>query len=136
TWAHQVATAAVFTAPLLLYAAHPRNIRDNPCADLLKSIPSVWDETVVLPASEIGEVAAFARRRGDTWFLAVVNGPDARSLKLPLSFLGGGEYRALLTRDRKGDPAAVDLEHTGARRGDSLAIELSAGGGFLARLSR
>jgi alpha-glucosidase len=65
TWAHQVATAAVFTAPLLLYAAHPQKTLDNPCAEMIKSIPSVWDETIVLPGSEIGEVAALARRKGD-----------------------------------------------------------------------
>src|SRR5207248_411343 len=32
---------------------------------LMKAIPAAWDETVVLPLSEIGEVAAFARRSSD-----------------------------------------------------------------------
>lgn len=68
TWAHQTATAAVFTAPLLTFAAHPRNILDNPCLPMIKSVPATWDETIVLPVSEIGEVAAFARRNGNTWF--------------------------------------------------------------------
>jgi alpha-glucosidase len=133
TWAHQLATAAVFTAPLLTYAAHPRTILDSPCASMIKSIPAVWDETVVLPVSEIGEVAAFARRSGDTWFLAVVNGPSARDVRIPLAFLGPDDYDALLLRDRKGDPAAVRVEEAAARRGDSLAVELSDGGGFVAR---
>src|SRR5262249_975713 len=136
TWAHQVATAAVFTAPLMLYGAHPKSILDNPCAPLIKSLPAVWDETVVLPDSAIGEVAAFARRRGDTWFLAVVNGPAARSLRIPLSFLGEGEYRALLIRDHKSDPAAVQVEEAAARRGDPLPIELSSGGGVHGRVSK
>src|SRR5262249_33677479 len=96
----------------------------------------VWDETVVLPASEIGELAAFARRRGDTWFLAVVNGPAARAVRIPLSFLGPGEYRALLVRDRKDDPAAVQIEDTAARRGDSVTIALAEGGGFVGRFSK
>jgi len=78
TWAHQVANAVILQAPLLVYVAHPANILANPTADVVKSIPSVWDETVVLPISQIGEVAAFARRKGDTWFLAVTNGPVAR----------------------------------------------------------
>jgi len=136
TWAHQVATAAVFTAPLLLFAAHPQNILDNPCAPLIKSLPTVWDETIVLPISEIGETAAFARRRGDTWFLAIVNGPAARTVRVPLSFLGQGEYRALMIRDDKKDPAAVRIENTKARNGDTLMIELSNGGGFIARFLR
>ena len=86
---------------------------------MIKSIPSVWDETIVLPPSEIGEVAAFARRGGDRWFLAVLNGPEARTLRLPLSFLGAGNYRALMVRDREDDPAAVKIgggdRHQGRR---------------------
>jgi alpha-glucosidase len=136
TWAHQVATAAVFTAPLLTYAAHPKTLLESPCAPMIKSIPATWDETVVLPASEIGEVAVMARRSGDTWFLAAVNGPEGRSLRVPLSFLGDGEYKALVVRDRKGEPAAVEVEKSDARRTDTLRIELSDGGGFIARFTK
>jgi len=136
SWAHQVATAAVFTAPLLTYAAHPKNILDNPCAPMIKSIPAVWDETIVLPVSEIGEIAAFARRSGDTWFLAIVNGPTAKDIKIPLSFLGPGEYQAIFVRDRKDHSGAVQLENTAAKRKDTITIELRAGGGFIGRFSR
>ncbi|MBM4020402.1 MAG: glycoside hydrolase family 97 protein [Planctomycetes bacterium] len=136
TWAHQVATAAVFTAPLLTYGAHPQTILDNPCAPMIKSIPAAWDETVVLPFSEIGEVAAFARRRGDAWFLAIVNGPAARTVKMPLSFLGAGDYRAMLVRDAKDEAAAVTIENATLKRSDWLNIELRDGGGFIARFSR
>jgi alpha-glucosidase len=136
TWAHQVATAAVFTAPLLTYGAHPQSMLDNPAAAMLKSIPAVWDETAVLPASSIGEVAAFARRRGDTWVLAVVNGPVGRTLQVPLTFLGDGEYRTLVVRDREHDAAAVQVEEGTARRGETVAITLSDGGGYIARFSK
>jgi alpha-glucosidase len=136
TYAHQVATAVAFTAPLLTYGAHPKTLLESPCASMIKSIPATWDETVVLPASEIGEAAVMARRSGDTWFLAVVNGPDARTLRVPLSFLGEGGYKALVVRDRKGDPAAVEVENTAARRADTLRIELSKGGGFIVRFTR
>jgi alpha-glucosidase len=136
TWAHQVATAVVFTSPLLTYAAHPATILDKTCGPLIKSIPAVWDETIVLPASRIGEVAAFARRTGDTWFVAVVNGGDARTLRVPLSFLGPDDYRALMIRDGENDPAMLQLDEMPARREDTVAIALSAGGGFVARLNR
>jgi alpha-glucosidase len=136
TWAHQVATAVVFTAPLLTYAAHPRTILENPCAEMIKSIPAVWDETRVLPSSEIGETAAFARRSGDTWFVGIVNGPAAKDVQLPLSFLPAGEHRALLVRDRAENPAAVTVEQATLNSEASLAIQLSSGGGFVARFSR
>ena len=86
--------------------------------------------------SEIGELAAFARRSGDTWFLAVLNGPTARTLQIPLSFLGQAEHRALMIRDRKDDPASVQIENAIIRGRDSLSIELNSGGGFIARFSR
>src|SRR5262249_10249772 len=118
TAAHQVASAAVLSAPLLTYGAHPKKILDHAAAAMFKSIPASWDETVVLPVSEIGEVAAFARRSGETWFLALLNGPDARTVRVPLGFLGKGKYSALLVRDREGDPAEVKVETTAAARGD------------------
>jgi alpha-glucosidase len=59
SWTHQIASAAILTSPVLIYAAHPKNILANPAAELIKSIPSVWDETIALPPCEIGEVAAF-----------------------------------------------------------------------------
>jgi alpha-glucosidase len=133
SWAHQVATAAVLTSPLLVYGAHPKSMLDNPAAPLLKSIPSVWDETVALPGCAIGELAVFARRSGRTWFLAALNGPEARTVKVPLSFLGPQQYRALLVRDDSADAAAVKTENAHAARGDTLTLELRAGGGFIGR---
>jgi len=134
SWAHQIATAALFTAPLLVYGAHPQAMLDNPAVDLIKSIPTVWDETRVLPQSEIGEIAAFARRHGKQWFLVIANGPSARSVEVPLSFLGKGSHAAFLVRDEADEPAAVRVEHVTVRREDSLKIDLRAGGGFVARI--
>jgi alpha-glucosidase len=136
TWAHQVASAAIYTAPLLVYGAHPANILKNPSADMLRSIPSVWDETRVLPFSEIGEVAAFARRRSDTWFVAIMNGEAARTVTVPLAFLGAGRYQALLIRDSEEDPAGVRIEEASFVRERSIRIALRAGGGFIGRFSK
>jgi len=135
SWAHQIASAAIITSPVLIYGAHPKSILENPAVDLIKSIPSVWDETIVLPDSEIGENAAFARRNGNTWFLAIMNGPSERTLKIPLSFLGRGQYQAMLVKDRMEDAASVEIEKSKRFRVDKLTIELRAGGGFIGRFS-
>jgi alpha-glucosidase len=135
SWAHQVATAAVFTSPLLVYGGHPSSLLASPAVEVIRAIPSVWDETRVLPPSAIGELAVFARRRGDTWFLAVLNGAEARALRIPLSFLGGGSYEAVLVRDVAGDPAAVTVERATLTRASEAALDLRAGGGFVARLA-
>jgi alpha-glucosidase len=136
TAVHQIATAAVFTSPLLVFGANPRTLLDSPAVDLVKSIPSTWDRTIVLPVSEIGEVAAFARRSGDRWFLAVLNGPAGRTVRLPLSFLDDGAYHALLVRDKDDDPVAVAIENRDAGSTDVLELTLRPGGGFVARFLR
>jgi len=95
----------------------------------------VWDETIVLPSSEIGEVAAFARRHGTTWFVAVLNGGGERSLRLDLPFLKGNRYEVLTVSDRRDDAAAVRVEKRAMDNPRALEIAMRAGGGFIARLT-
>jgi alpha-glucosidase len=135
SWAHQIATAAVFTSPVLVFGGHPQSLLDNPAVEIIRTLPSVWDETIVLPGSEIGELAAFARRRGRTWFVAVLNGPAARRARIDLSFLGAGRYDALAAKDDPADSASVKVEKTTATRTTPLAIDLREGGGFIVRLT-
>jgi alpha-glucosidase len=133
SWAHQIATAILFTSPLMIYGAHPQHILDNPAAELIRTIPSVWDETSVLTQSKIGEVAAFARRRDDVWFVGILNALTGRELRVPLRFLSAGKYQAMLVRDQMDDPAAVKIEDVSLGRSDVLTIRMRAGGGFVAR---
>jgi alpha-glucosidase len=131
TAAHQIATAAAFTSPLLVYGGHPKSLLESPAVEMIKSIPCVWDETVVLPMSEIGQVAALARRHGDEWFLAVLGGPESRKLTVPLKFLDSSTYRAMLVRDGANDPTEVKIENSELTSADSLQLELREGGGFI-----
>ncbi|PYR77399.1 MAG: glycoside hydrolase, partial [Acidobacteria bacterium] len=135
SWAHQISSAAVFTSPLLVYGGHPRSLIDNPAVEIIKSIPAVWDETIVLPPSEIGEVAAFARRHGREWFVAVLNGATARTITVPAKFLTPGRYAASFVRDDPDNAAAVRVERGAVTPGDTLTIDLRAGGGFIVRLT-
>jgi alpha-glucosidase len=136
SWAHQIASAAILTSPVLIFGANPRNILDNPARDLIKTIPTTWDETVVLPPSEIGELAVFARRHGNTWFLAIMNGPSARKITVPLKFLPRGTSQAMVVKDNLDDAASVKIENLKVNPGRSLEIEMRAGGGFIARFGR
>jgi alpha-glucosidase len=135
TATHQLATAVVFSGPLLTYGANPKALLASPAVELIKDVPCVWDETVVLPPSEVGELAVYARRRGTTWFVAAVNGPAARSVTVPLTFLGDGQYTVLEARDDAADPAAIRMGKATAERSGSVKIELPAGGGYVGRLT-
>lgn len=136
SWPHQIASAALLSAPLTILAANPKSILENPAVDVIKAIPATWDETIVLPDSRIGEIAAFARRKGDRWFIAVMNGPQARKLKVDLNFLGSGDYEAKMVRDDMENAAAEKIESSTVTRKDSVQINLRAGGGFVSMITK
>jgi len=136
SWAHQIACLATFHSPILTIAAHPQSVLDNPAVDVIKSIKAVWDETIVLPKSKIGELSIFARRSGDMWMLAVMSAGPAKTIQAPLSFLGDGQYEASLVRDNKENSGAVVLENRTVRRGDTLTIEMISSGGFVGRFTK
>jgi alpha-glucosidase len=135
TWANQIASLAIFDSPLLTIAANPQTILTNPAVEIIKSIPATWDETIVLPPSEIGELAAYARRKGDTWFLAVMNGPSEKRIAIPLSFLPAGNFEAAIVRDG-GESASLKIEKETVTGDKTFSLELNSGGGFVARFSR
>lgn len=131
SWVHQIATALVFNSSVIFFGSHPKTMLDNPAVKLLKQIPATWDETVVLPSSRIGEVAAFARRSGKTWFLAVLNGQNEHSLQFPLSFLGDGWYEGMVLNDRPADAASIKIERVFCRNTDALTGRMRVGGGYI-----
>jgi alpha-glucosidase len=97
TWSHQLATAVLLSAPILCIAEDPQLLLKNPdtaaVLPLVKALPAVWDETVVLPGSKIGGVTAIARRKGSVWFVAYINGGTERALLPQLGMRLEG-YRA------------------------------------------
>lgn len=160
TWAHQIATLVQFTTALQTYAEHPMLMMEAPILSdafpVLQSIPSVWDETRVLPGTQIGKLSAMARRSGTTWFVGVLNGEDSgKEYSLDFSFLPAGRYKAELVVDDlkarrvnlEGLNAKADLHHYKTAvpcRVESLSVQhdqeievgLAAGGGFVAKIQK
>jgi alpha-glucosidase len=131
TVAHQIATMVVLASPLLTIAANPTNLLASPAVDVIRQIPSTWDETIVLPGSEIGEAAVFARRSGRRWFLAVMSGPASRTIPVTLSFLGSGSHTATVVRDDAPDGSTIKVQTATYRSTDTIPLDLRAGGGFV-----
>lgn len=131
SWTHQIATALGFNSSVIFFASHPQKMIENPALKILKEIPTTWDETIVLSPSRIGEIAAFARRKGDTWFLAVLNGQKACSIQFPLSFLGDGWYEGTVVNDNPREAGAVAMQRVFCRKSDSLTGNMRIGGGYV-----
>lgn len=136
SWAHELAQAIVYTSPFLCYGGSPENYLGNPALPVLKAIPPTWDETIVLPDSEIGRTAAFARRKGGDWFVGIINGNDERPFRVALSFLGPGRYNAAIFADDGERNDAWKPSQRVVTKGDSLPVALRRDGGFVARFTK
>lgn len=106
--------------------------------ELLGSIPTGWDITLI-PAGQAGEYIITARRNEDDWWVAGITDSAARQLPLSLSFLPAGTYTATLcTGGINADRNAIDyaIEEKKLTPADSLMIHMAPGGGFLVRLRK
>ena len=132
TMALQLATAVCYTSPVMHYADRPELYLQSNATDVIRAIPSTWDETRVLEGSKIGDLAVLARRKGKTWFVGVINGAAERSYTLDLSFLGDGKYDAVQLADVPNRPAAMFRSEQAVAADREITVEISAGGGFVA----
>lgn len=137
TWAHELAQGLVFSAPFLCFGDYPENYLKSAAVDLMRELPAVYDETRVLPGSEIGQCVALAKRSGDDWYVAIENGANPRQLKLALDFLGEGAYDLLAFGDKRGGHIdAWRKETRTVTAKDTLDVRLKPLGGYVARLRR
>ena len=140
TWAHQLALGIVFCSPIQHWASGPELIHHAfPTGSLerevLQAIPSTWDETTVLDTSKIGNVAAFARRKGKDWFVGIINGNDSAPLildKVNLPFLGNHTYSYTWVADGEKADALETGKSESMDAARPLSVTMLPGGGFVA----
>jgi hypothetical protein len=77
THAHELALTVLFESGLQHLADKPESFLAQPqeVQDFLSHLPSVWDETRFVSGYP-GESVVLARRSGDTWYIAGINGTD------------------------------------------------------------
>lgn len=103
-----LATYVVFENHLPMVADYPSAYRGHPALPMLAQIPANWDETRCL-AGAVGDYILMARRKGNDWYVGAMNAGHARTLEVPLRFLGSGKYRAQIESD---DPSWQANHHT------------------------
>lgn len=129
TAAFEIASAITMAGPLITFAERSDIIAKSAFVPVIRSIPCLWDETVILPGSEIGQSCGMVRRKGNDWFAAIMNADSPRTWSLELDFLKPGEnYQAEIIRDGSGV-----IEHRMVNHTDRLEVSCSAGGGFVAK---
>ncbi|HEY3549176.1 MAG TPA: glycoside hydrolase family 97 catalytic domain-containing protein [Propionicimonas sp.] len=134
TTAHELALAVVYESGVVRFPDSVQSYRSQHPAviDVLRAVPAAWDDVVGLDG-EPGDRVVLARRAGETWWLAGINGRTAtQETELDLRRLDRPRGRWLLVHDGPGrDDVVVRDVDAGAR---FIAPAMPAGGGFVARL--
>ena len=90
---HELALTVLYESGLQHLADRPESFLAQPqeVQDFLGQLPTVWDETRFVSGYP-GESCVLARRNGDTWYVAGINGSDEpQTLATDLGFIGKGK---------------------------------------------
>ncbi|MBR6857553.1 MAG: glycoside hydrolase family 97 catalytic domain-containing protein [Bacteroidaceae bacterium] len=103
--------------------------------EFLSAEKQPWQESITL-AGEIGEYIVMARQNKDgDWLIGAATNEDARSLSIPLNFLGKGKFTATITTDAEDTHYRTNRETlktqdpVSVNRKSALTIDLAPGGG-------
>jgi alpha-glucosidase len=131
---HQAAMFIIYESPVQLFSGNPSQGWLEPAfMELIGSIPTVWDETVVIDG-KVGEYLITARKKDDTWYLAGMTNWEGRTMELDFSFLDGGEYIASIATDGVSAdryPSDYTLRTEPVDSSSKMNLTMAKGGGFV-----
>ncbi len=139
TRCNQLAMYVMYEAPFQMLSDNPTTyMKEQECTDFIAKIPTTTDETVALDG-KVGEFAAIARKKGETWFVGAMTNWTPREITLDFSFLGSGNYQAIIIKDGiNADRDATDYKREIIKitSGDKVKIQMAPGGGWAARIEK
>lgn len=139
TRCHQLAMFVVYDSPLQIFSGNiSQGFKEPLFMELLGSLPTTWDETKILQG-KIGDYIITVRQKDNEWFIAGLNGADAKEISLPLDFMDKGNYKMVICKD------GLNANNYGSdyviseslwQYGQQVNIRMAAGGGFLIKISK
>ncbi|MDA3893088.1 MAG: glycoside hydrolase family 97 catalytic domain-containing protein [Salinivirgaceae bacterium] len=130
----ELALPVIFQSGVQHYAEIPKVMNKVPgyVKQLMKDIPVVWDETKFIDGFP-GKYVIMARRSGDSWFIAGINGQDEiRNLSIDLSFIE--KANGIMVTDGESNRSFVKKEIKSAEL-QKIDIAIKAQGGFIIKLT-
>jgi len=130
TRCHHLAMYVVFENPMPMVSDAPTAYEGQPGFEFICQVPTTWDETRVL-RGKVGNYIVTARRKGADWYLGAMTDWTARTLEVPLSFLGPGRHQVEVWADRLGsdDPNQLTFQKRTMDAQGMLELRLNSGGG-------
>ncbi len=136
TFGYELALSVVFESGILHFADKGESYLSLPEAPkaFLKNVPATWDESMLL-AGYPGKDCVMARKSGDTWYVAGINGTgEKQSWEIDLGRLGEKDFSALIITDGATDKEFSTTE-TVISKGEKLKVEVLPYGGFASVLN-
>ncbi len=139
---HELALPFLFESALQHMADRPSGYLSLPQAirDLLTEMPTTWDDTRLLSGYP-GTDVVLARRKGNAWYIAGINGTDEpRTLAFPLAPITSidkkaGKSTVTLYKDNAdGKDFIVENKGTLSSNGESITVNCLPRGGFVIRV--
>lgn len=131
TRANELALMVIYDSPVACLCDHPDHYRNQPGADFLKIVPTVWDDTRVIDG-QIGDYIIMARQSGGRWFVGAITDWTARTITIQPGFLPSGKFNAQIWKDAADSDVNaqhLEKENRTVDSKDELKINLAPGGG-------
>jgi hypothetical protein len=127
TLAFELALPVAFYSAVQHFGLVPEDLERLPsgAVDYLRGVPTVWDETRLLDGYP-GKFVVLARRQGQRWYVAALNGEqDTRRVSIPSDLAATWT----ILRDRAGEGNAVEIEPFAPTGDGALELDLPPQGG-------
>ncbi len=134
TRAAELAKFVIYESPLTVVCDHPKHILNQPGADFLKIVPTVWDDIHFLGGYP-GDYVALAKKSGKNWFVGVLNNSKGKDVSLKLDFLPEGDYEMEIWSDSKKsntEPTELLQKTKSVKSGDEVKVKMADNGGYVA----
>jgi alpha-glucosidase len=128
-----LAMYVVYDSPAQMVADSPDAYENAAGFDFVKIVPTMWDETRFIEG-EIASHIVVARRKGNEWYVGAMNNEQARTVDVPLDFLGSGSYRLQSWQDGSTPTSLAEAKREKVTSADKLSLKLAASGGAVVRI--
>lgn len=136
SYGHELALSVLFESGIQHFADRPEGYYELPDAakTFLKNVPNAWDDIKLLDGYP-GKDVMIARRKGNDWYIAGINGEQREKRKtIKFDFLPEGvKYKLTLIADGKHDKD-FDTQYMVVDKSSSVDVKLVRRGGFTASL--
>ena len=136
---HQAAMFIVYESPIQLFSGNPSQGHLEPeFMELVGSIPTVWDETLVLDG-KVGEYIITARKKDNNFYVGGMTNWNGRTMEIDFSFLEEGEYNAMLAVDGVNAdryPSDYSMTKQIITKKSRINFNMAKGGGFVLVLKK